>query len=122
MPFYRTSELKMEDIGTGNPGEYQPILGDLMKAGVVTYYRGTGTKPHWHNVDEQFFYVTEGKCLFLLGEEAKLNEEGDIVYTSGIDGIIPEAIPIGKIFEEDGSLYVEFFVDFNQLQFVKIYK
>ncbi len=80
MPFYRTSELKMEDIGTGNPGEYQPILGDLMKAGVVTYYRGTGTKPHWHNVDEQFFYVTEGKCLFLLGEEEKLIEEGDIVY------------------------------------------
>jgi len=49
-------------------------------------------------------------------------KEGDIVYTSGIDGIIPEAIPIGKIFEEDGSLYVEFFVDFNQLQFVKINK
>tara|TARA_B100001250_G_scaffold226658_1_gene194467 strand:- start:5438 stop:6274 length:837 start_codon:yes stop_codon:yes gene_type:complete len=49
-------------------------------------------------------------------------KEGDIVYTSGIDGIIPEAIPIGKIFEEDDSLYVEFFVDFNQLQFVKINK
>ena len=45
---------------------------------------------------------------------------GDIVYTSGIDGIISDAIPIGKIFEKDDKLFVEFFVDFNQLQFVKI--
>ena len=47
---------------------------------------------------------------------------GDLVYTSGIDGIIPQAIPIGKIFENDDKLYVEFFVDFNQLKFVKVNK
>ena len=49
-------------------------------------------------------------------------KEGDIVYTSGIDGIIPEAIPVGKVFEKDESLFVEFFVDFNQLKYVKINK
>ena len=54
----------------------------------------------------------------------KLNKikKGDIVYTSGIDGIIPEGIPIGKVFEEDENLFVEFFVDFNQLKYVKVNK
>ena len=49
-------------------------------------------------------------------------KEGDIVYTSGIDGIIPEAIPIGKVFAENENLFVEFFVDFNQLKYVKVNK
>ena len=49
-------------------------------------------------------------------------KEGDIVYTSGIDGIIPPAIPIGKVFAEDEILLVEFFVDFNQLKYVKVNK
>ncbi len=45
---------------------------------------------------------------------------GDVVYTSGIDGVISDAIPVGKIFEIDENLFVDFFVDFNQLQFVKV--
>ena len=49
-------------------------------------------------------------------------KEGDIVYTSGVDGIIPQAIPIGKIVSEDEKFFVEFFVDFNQLKYVKINK
>ena len=49
-------------------------------------------------------------------------KEGDVVYTSGVDGIIPQAIPIGKIFSLDEKLFVEFFVDFNQLKYVKINK
>ena len=49
-------------------------------------------------------------------------KEGDVVYTSGVDGIIPQAIPIGKIIEKDENLFVEFFVDFNQLKYVNINK
>jgi len=49
-------------------------------------------------------------------------KEGDIVYTSGVDGIIPQAIPIGKVFEKNENLFVEFFVDFNQLKYVKVNK
>ena len=49
-------------------------------------------------------------------------KEGDLVYTSGVDGIIPEAIPIGKVFAENDNLFVKFFVDFNQLKYVKINK
>ena len=49
-------------------------------------------------------------------------EEGNIVYTSGVDGIISEAIPVGKIFKKNTNLFVEFFVDFNQLKYVKVNK
>ncbi len=57
--------------------------------------------------------------LEYLPKQKKI-KEGDIVYTSGVDGIISDAIPIGKIFEKDDNMFVKFFVDFNQLQFVKI--
>ena len=46
--------------------------------------------------------------------------DGNIVYTSGIDGIIEPAIPIGKVFVNEGQEFVRFFVDFNQIKFVKI--
>ena len=49
-------------------------------------------------------------------------KEGDVVYTSGVDGIIAEAIPIGQVIEKDEKLFVEFFVDYNQLKYVKINK
>jgi len=46
--------------------------------------------------------------------------DGNIVYTSGIDGIIEPAIPIGKVFVKEDKKFVKFFVDFNQIKFVKI--
>ena len=49
-------------------------------------------------------------------------KDGDIVYTSGVDSIIPQAIPIGKVIEKEESFFVEFFVDFNQIKYVKINK
>jgi len=54
----------------------------------------------------------------------KINKikEGDIVYTSGVGGIIPQAIPIGKVFKIEEIFFVEFFVDFNQLKYVKVNK
>ena len=52
----------------------------------------------------------------------KLNniKDGDLVYTSGIDGIISPAIPIGKVFIKNKNKFVKFFVDFDQLQFIKV--
>ena len=46
--------------------------------------------------------------------------DGHIVYTSGIDGTILEALPVGKIVLKDQRKKVEFFVDFSQLKFVKV--
>ena len=57
--------------------------------------------------------------LEFLPKNKNVKKDG-IVYTSGVDGIIDTAIPIGKIFVEGDKRYVKFFVDFNQLKFVKI--
>ena len=48
-------------------------------------------------------------------------EEGHIVYTSGVDGIISPGIPIGKIIIIDSKKFVKFFVDFDQIKYVKVY-
>ena len=48
-------------------------------------------------------------------------EEGHIVYTSGVDGIISPGIPIGKITIIDSKKFVKFFVDFDQIKYVKVY-
>ena len=34
-------------------------------------------------------------------------KKGDIVYTSGVDDIIPQAIPIGKVIEKEENFFVE---------------
>ncbi len=47
-------------------------------------------------------------------------ENGYIVYTSGIDGYISAAIPVGKIFIEGNNKFVKFLSNLNQLEFVKI--
>ena len=47
-------------------------------------------------------------------------KNGDIVYTSGIDTIIAPAIPVGKVFIKEDKKFVNFFVDYDQLKFVKI--
>ncbi len=44
----------------------------------------------------------------------------DIVYTSGSDGMIAEGIPVGKVFISDNKKFVKFFVDFDQLKYVKV--
>jgi len=49
-------------------------------------------------------------------------KNGDIVYTSGIDGDITPAIPVGKVFVENNKKFVKFFVDFYQIKYVKIKK
>ena len=48
-------------------------------------------------------------------------EEGHIVYTSGVDGIILSGIPIGKITIINSKKSVNFFADFDQIKYVKVY-
>ncbi len=52
----------------------------------------------------------------------KINDikDGYIVYTSGIDGAISAAIPVGKVFIDNDKKFVKFFTDFNQLKFVRV--
>ncbi len=55
-----------------------------------------------------------------LPENNKINE-GSIVYTSGSDGVISSGIPIGKIIVENNLIKVDYFTDFTQINFVKVY-
>ncbi len=55
-----------------------------------------------------------------LPENNKI-EEGSIVYTSGSDGVISSGIPIGKIIVENNLIKVDYFTDFTQINFVKVY-
>ena len=61
-----------------------------------------------------------------LGEIEYLPEnnnikEGGIVYTSGSDGVISSGIPIGKIILDNNLIKVDYFTDFSQINFVKVY-
>ena len=61
-----------------------------------------------------------------LGEIEYLPEknnikEGGVVYTSGSDGVISSGIPIGKIVLKNNQLKVDYFTDFTQINFVKVY-
>ena len=47
-------------------------------------------------------------------------EAGNIVYTSGTDGVFHSGIPIGKIELEKKNLKVKLFSDLNQLYFVNV--
>ena len=85
MPFYNAQEIKEVRLNDpqnpeGNPGRYQPLAGELMKAGVVTYRKGTGSKPHWHENEEQYIYSLEGRRLFRVGDEEKVVGPGDIIH------------------------------------------
>ena len=53
--------------------------------------------------------------------EKKNIEEGGIVYTSGSDGVISSGIPIGKIVLDNNQPKVDYFTDFTQINFVKVY-
>ena len=61
-----------------------------------------------------------------LGEIEYLPEnnnmkEGSIVYTSGSDGVISSGIPVGKIIFDKNQIKVDYFADFSQIDFVKVY-
>ena len=61
-----------------------------------------------------------------LGEIEYLPEnnnikEGGIVYTSGSDGVISSGIPVGKIILDNNQIKVDYFADFTQIDFVKVY-
>ncbi len=54
--------------------------------------------------------------------ENKVVNDGSLVFTSGADGIIPPAIPIGKVKTINEKKMVNFFVDFGQIKYVGVKK
>jgi len=86
------SDLNSKIPVTIEPGGIQSILsGDGVKDGVIQYTK----------------------------DKLPLDGEG-VLYTSGTGGLLKSGIPIGNINYNENQNYVNFFVDFSQLRFVRI--
>jgi len=48
-------------------------------------------------------------------------KEGSVVYTSGTGGLLKPGIPIGKIIKYGDKINVDFFIDFTQLRYIKVF-
>jgi quercetin dioxygenase-like cupin family protein len=51
-----------------------------MKAGIVTKPDEEGPPLHMHPNEEQFTLVLEGKLHFVLGDEERICERGDLIH------------------------------------------
>ena len=80
MPFYITKDMKKNysDINP-NTSNYSGV-GEFMKAGLVTKPEGDGPPLHMHPNEEQWTYVVAGKMHYVLGDEERIVEAGDIIH------------------------------------------
>jgi quercetin 2,3-dioxygenase len=80
MPFYQIAEMK-EGSSKINPAiSSKQVPGELMKAGVVTKPEGEGPPLHMHPNEEQFTLILDGKLHYVLGDEEKIVERGDLIH------------------------------------------
>lgn len=80
MPFYKIAEMQ-QNRATANPRQFvQTAVGELMKAGIVTKPEDEGPPLHMHPNEEQFTLVLEGKLHFVLGDEERICERGDLIH------------------------------------------
>ena len=84
MPFYKKDEIdeKISPSGSIQKG----VPGELMKAGLVTKPLGVGPPLHKQPNEEQFTLVLEGKLHYVLGDEEKIVQQGDMIH-------IPRGVP-----------------------------
>ena len=80
MPFYKTDDQQVEP-GTANPKQFAyQVPGEFMKAGIVVKPEGEGPPLHSHPNEEQFTLVLEGKLHYILGDEERIVEPGDLIH------------------------------------------
>lgn len=80
MPFYVVSEMKGRNPKE-NPNMFlQEVVGEFMKAGVVTKPEGEGSELHMHPNEEQWTLILDGKLHYILGDEERIVGKGDIVH------------------------------------------
>ena len=80
MPYYNMNDMGVMSEAVSPLAEIQSIVGELMKFGLVTYYKGEGSKPHFHPNDEQFVFILEGQRMSILGDEERVVGPGDILH------------------------------------------
>ena len=80
MPIYKSNEMKeTPDVKRPHISMIQ-YGGELIKAGLVTYYKGDAPPPHYHPNDEQWIYLLEGSLAVLMGEDVETANAGDLIY------------------------------------------
>jgi quercetin dioxygenase-like cupin family protein len=80
MPFYKIAEMQ-QNPSTANPQQFvQTAVGEFMKAGIVTKPDEEGPPLHMHPNEEQFTLVLDGKLHFVLGDEERICERGDLIH------------------------------------------
>ncbi len=84
MPFYKkdTMDEKISPSGSIQKG----VPGKFMKAGLVTKSEGIGPPLHEQPNEEQFTLVLEGKLHYVLGDEEKIVQKGNMIH-------IPRGVP-----------------------------
>ncbi len=80
MPFYQIAEMKETKSKTNSAITSKSVPGELMKAGVVTKPEGEGPPLHMHPNEEQFTLILDGKLHYILGDEEKVVERGDMIH------------------------------------------
>jgi len=78
MPFYKISEMSQKISESG--AIQKSVPGELMKAGIVTKPAGVGPPLHEQPNEEQYTLVLDGKLHYILGDEERILEKGDLIH------------------------------------------
>jgi quercetin 2,3-dioxygenase len=80
MPFYEIAEMKESQSKLNSAITRKTVAGELMKAGIVTKEEGAGPPLHMHPNEEQFVLVLEGKLHYIVGDEERIAQKGDLIH------------------------------------------
>jgi quercetin 2,3-dioxygenase len=80
MPFYEIAEMKESQSKINSAITRKTVAGELMKAGIVTKEEGAGPPLHMHPNEEQFVLVLEGKLHYIVGDEERIAQKGDLIH------------------------------------------
>ena len=80
MPFYEIEGMKENNSRTNPKVRAKSVVGEFMKVGIVTKPEGEGPPLHMHPNEEQFTLILDGKLHYILGEEDKIVEHGDLIH------------------------------------------
>jgi quercetin dioxygenase-like cupin family protein len=78
--FFRFDEMEQFAFGPKVTSSFgAKIPGERMILGLARKARGTGSKPHKHNV-EQFNYMVQGTVIARVGDEEMTVTKGGVIY------------------------------------------
>ena len=80
MPFYIVDEMKTITTDELPNVTMRAVAGEFMKAAIMTKNESKGGTLHSHSDEEQWSYIIKGKMHFILGDEERVLDAGDIVH------------------------------------------